>query len=81
MWDIIMQEHSHSLWCSTSMGFFIVTCSYKKNFSEKAITLKIRNPLSYPHLIRDNIYWLTHVSECWDMIEHFHIWVQKLYFL
>ena len=46
MWDIIRKEHSKSLWYSTSMGLFIVTRSY--NFSEKAISLKIKNPVRYP---------------------------------
>ena len=44
---------------------------------------EVKNPLRYPHEIRDKIYWLNHVLACWDMIEHFYIWpfVQKLYFL
>ena len=48
MCETLLRENCQLLWYSTSLALYVATCNYgNKNFSEKAITLKIRNPLRY----------------------------------
>ena len=59
------------------MTLYIATSSYNKNFSEKAITLKKRNPYIILTKFETRFTDLILVLASWDMIEHFYIWVHN----